>query len=165
MNTFDILFLIFGSLTAFAAIGIVMTKNVIHAAIFLVICLVSIAGLYVIYDATFLAVVQLMVYAGGVLILLAFGIMLTNRPENGKLLTEHHLILGGIVAAGGLFVVFAKVLSKSVFLNSPVAMPENQVEFIGTGFMTDYIIAFELIAYLLLVVLVGASYFAKKSHT
>ena len=159
------MFIIFGLTIIGTATGILVTKNVVHAAFFLVLCLVSIAGLYVLLNATFLAVVQLMVYAGGVLILLAFGIMLTNRPEkNGKLITEQHLFFWGILAAGLLFacLIYVNPGSTSTIQNTNEI---DQIDFIGQSLMTSYILPFELIAYLLLVVLVGASYYAKKAHS
>ena len=142
---------------------ILMTKNVIHAAYALALVLVGLAGIYVFLFAELLAVVQLLLYAGGVVVLLVFGVMMTNRLKSGKLETRH----------GGWF--FPMILSIAVFAflsylfagleqdNSVKTKPVDQIEWIGISFLTDHIVAFELIAFVLLVALVGASYLAKMS--
>ncbi|MFY0686739.1 MAG: NADH-quinone oxidoreductase subunit J [Cyclobacteriaceae bacterium] len=147
-----------------ACLGIVFTNNVIHAAFMLVLVLVSFAGLYVLLNAEFLAVVQLLIYAGGVLVLMIFGIMLTNRPENGKMLTGHHLIFPGIVSAVGFLLIMLFVYQKTDMELQVGERVEKQVSLIGISFMTEYLLAFELVAYLLLVVLIGAGYYAKSSR-
>ncbi len=163
MMLIDIVFYTFFLLAALAAVGILITKNVIHAAFYLVVCLISLAGLYVLFDATYLAVVQLLVYAGGVIVLLAFGIMITNRSD-GQLLSSSHLLLPGILAFGGVLVLFT-IFTVKFSPGIPVNPDSDQVQQMGIVFMTDYLLAFELIAYLLLVVLVGASYLAKSSQS
>ncbi|MBV6646428.1 MAG: NADH-quinone oxidoreductase subunit J [Cyclobacteriaceae bacterium] len=163
MTPIDVAFFFFLIVTGLAGIGILLTRNVIHAAMLLVIVLLGVAGLYVLFRAEFAAVVQVLIYAGGIVVLIAFGVMLTNRPENGKLMTGNHLVLPALLVSSGLFYY----LVQGIQLLDPIAtqqvakLPEDQVEYIGAAFMTDYIVAFELIAFILLVVLVGAAYLAK----
>ncbi|MDH5609964.1 MAG: NADH-quinone oxidoreductase subunit J, partial [Cyclobacteriaceae bacterium] len=138
-----------------ASLAMVFSNNIIHAAFFLVLCLLGVAALYVVFESTYMAIVQIMVYAGGVIVLLIFGIMLVNRMEDGKLQTRHHLRLPAGLLGGGLLVLLVVVIRQADFFPFAGQVEGNQAEIIGTMFMTDYLLAFELVAYLLLVVLVG----------
>lgn len=162
MNSADILFVIFGALAAIAALGMVFTKNVFRAAFLLLICLVAIAGLYVILTATFLAIVQLLVYAGGVVVLLAFGVMITSRSKSRLLESKHHLLLPGLIAFVGTASMLISVFA-GIGPRGPARTVEEKVDFIGQSFMTEYILAFEIIAFMLLLVLVGSAFYAKSS--
>jgi NADH-quinone oxidoreductase subunit J len=164
MSIFSILFFLFGSIAIASALGILAVRNVIYAAFLLVVCLVSLAGIYVLFNATYLAVVQLLVYAGGVIILLAFGIMITNRSFGNRLLSGHHLFFPGVLAFIGLLFLLVTIYVRFNEYDSLPASNVTDIPTLGKLFMTDYILAFELIAYLLLVVLVGASYLAKASQ-
>ena len=85
----------FGLLIFLSGLTLIFTENLIYAAFLLALCLLSIAGFYVIYNASFLAVIQILIYAGGILILIAFGIMLTNRSPDGKVIVGYHLLFFG----------------------------------------------------------------------
>ena len=162
MTIMDAIFLVFAALALLSAVGILLTKNVIHAAFLLVLCLLSFAALYVLYDATFLAVVQLLVYAGGVVVLLSFGTMLTSRAE-GKLISGNHLLFPGVLLALFLGLMVA-LFARTALPIEEAARPTEQVEWIGMQFMTTHVLAFELIAFLLLLVLVGSAYIANQSR-
>lgn len=145
-------------------VGIILvTKNVVHAAYALALTLVGVAGLYVFIGSELLAVVQILIYAGGVVILLAFGVMLTNRLRGEKLLSEsRNRLIGGLIS-GSLFVILVFFISESSFDTSSKDVTGDQIEKIGVSFLTEHLVAFELIAFILLVALVGASYVAKMS--
>lgn len=145
-------------------VGIILvTRNIIHAAYALALTLVGVAGLYVFIGAELLAVVQVLIYAGGVVILLAFGVMLTNRLKGEKLLTEtRNKLIGGLISVG-LFAILISLISNTSFERPLGSVNEDQVEKIGISFLTEHLVAFELIAFVLLVALVGASYLAKMS--
>ena len=162
----EILFFMFSGVILLGMIGLIFTKNVIHAAFILVVVLIALAGVYVVFQAEYLAVVQLLVYAGGVVILLAFGLMLTQQVKEGASITVHHLIFPGILLVVTVGFAFSKALMESQSLLHKKGKNENIEEpvwSIGKLLMTDYILAFELIAFLLLVVLVGASYYSHQS--
>ena len=161
----DILLIIFGLIAVVAAAWILFTKNLIHAALMLVVVLLSIAAIYVIYSALFLAVVQILVYAGGIVVLLAFGIMLTRRSDKEKLVSGFHLVFPGMVIFVLVAGIFTYIAGSRSFRNFSYESQQDQVRQIGMAFMTDYILAFELVAYLLLVVLIGAAYLAKQSRS
>lgn len=164
MDATEFAFLIFSTVILFSSGGILFTKNVIHAVLFLVLILLSIAGLYVIYNAEFLAVVQVMIYVGGIVVLMAFGIMLTSRSGQGLLIAKNQLLIPGIIVSGLLLFFLLRNL-KEIRLKAFPAKRLEQVEEIGINFMSKNLLAFEFIAFLLLVVLVGAAFVAKnKEH-
>jgi NADH:ubiquinone oxidoreductase subunit 6 (subunit J) len=156
-------FLVFGGLAVVFTLLVLFTRNVIHAAYGLAGVLLSLAGVYVLLNAEFLAVVQIFMYAGGVVIILVFGIMLTNRDRNAPPRTGTVQLFMGVL----LSVVLLFVLVKSIFsvqwnwVVQPVA--GDQVRKFGELLLTDYLLAFELIGFLLLAALVAAAYLAKKS--
>src|SRR5690606_37037441 len=85
MSLQAVLFYLFAIVAAFSCIALLISKNVFYAALFLLVALLSLAGIYVLAFAEFVAVTQIMVYVGGVLVLIVFGIMLTSK-NNGKAL-------------------------------------------------------------------------------
>lgn len=142
---------------------IVLTKNVIHAAYALALTLISIAGIYVLLNAELLAVVQILLYAGGVVVLLVFGVMITNRRKGSVLISESKNVFVGAVLSLGVFALLCYLLAAIPKTDISAGTEKNQIESIGILFLTEHIVAFELIAFVLLVALVGASYLAKMS--
>jgi len=141
---------------------IVLSKNVIHAAYALALVLASLAGIYVLLNAELLAVVQILLYAGGVVILLIFGVMMSNRLKGEKLITGSKNSFLAFLLSVFIFYGLVYLLSE-VSPKSGSTDEGNQIQAIGISFLTDHIVAFELIAFVLLVALVGASYLAKMS--
>ncbi|NQW26346.1 MAG: NADH-quinone oxidoreductase subunit J [Flammeovirgaceae bacterium] len=160
----ELLTYVFGALIVVSGLALVFTNNLIHAAFLLAFCLLNVAGFYVIHHANFLAIVQILIYAGGILILLAFGIMLTNRSENGKVLTKNHLLFFGLLCAVGMAMMLYALITNPKTGTIEAIQSVEQVTQIGMRLLTQYILAFELIAFLLLVVLVGAAFTGKKSY-
>lgn len=144
-------------------VGIILfTKNIIHAAYALCLTLVGLAGIYVILMSELLAVVQIMLYAGGVVILLVFGVMMTNRLKGEKVVSgNRNQLVGGFIAIA-LFAALTKLISNASFETNATEQVD-QIKRIGVSFLTDHIVAFELIAFILLVALVGAAYLAKMA--
>lgn len=155
---------IFVVLLVLSGVGIILfTKNIVHAAYALCLTLVGVAGIYVLLASELLAVVQIMLYAGGVVILLAFGVMMTNRLRGEKVLSgSNNKFLGGLISLS-VFAGLCYVISSTSFTKSEVAIDSDQIAQIGVSFLTDHLVAFELIAFVLLVALVGAAYLAKMA--
>lgn len=157
-----ILQILIGLMTTLGVLIIIFTKNIVHAAYALALALIGVAGMYVFLDAELLAVVQILLYAGGVVILLSFGVMLTNRLRGEKLISEgRNKVLGAIVSIS-VFSILCYLISLLEFNNDMISS-DTQIKQIGVSFLTDHIVAFELIAFVLLVALVGAAYLAKQS--
>ena len=146
-------------------VGLILySKNIVHAAYALALVLIAIAGIYVLLSSELLAVVQIMLYAGGVVILLVFGVMMTNRLKGEKMLSEsRNVILGAIVSIGLLAILIYQISNASFSNIKESAVEQDQIKTIGISFLTDHIVAFELIAFILLVALVGSAYLAKMS--
>lgn len=162
------LFLLSAVLTIAGALMVVIAKNLMHACVYLLATFFGIAGLYACLGADFLAATQLVVYAGGVIILMLFAIMLTGGTGNkvNRYGLEKIPAMGNkktYFTAGFAAIVSALVLVKltmSVFRGTtPVANLANDptVERIGTALATDHILAFEISSVLLLGALIGAA--------
>ncbi|WP_345268752.1 NADH-quinone oxidoreductase subunit J family protein [Nibrella viscosa] len=161
----------FALLTLSGAVAVLLTRNVLYGAFFLLLTLLGVAGLFVIASADFLAVAQIMIYVGGVLVLVIFGVMLTSKtassvPETDSrrpnyILTRHRSWPVALLVAGSLFGALYSVLVRSdyVLFNRP-AVWQTSVDTIGRQLMTEYVVPFEIAGMLLLAALIGAAYLA-----
>lgn len=158
MNGKDIAYYFFITLAALSAMGMLLVKNVLHAALLLIICLLSVAGIYILLHAEFLAVSQLMVYAGGVLVLIIFGIMLSSRISNQPMNVETARKIPGIMTAAGIFFLLVYLFNTLKFTKTePEADSINTVKGIGLQLMSTHVAPFEIAGILLLVSLIGAA--------
>lgn len=168
MNLTLILFYAFGILAALSALIVVLTKNVIYAAFALILCFIAVAGVYVFLGAEFIGVTQILVYVGGVLILLIFGVMLTNRVKGDQLKSLQHNKLLGFLLSGAIFILFLKGIMAANFAGLDWISQEKTskagLKGFGLNLMTEYVLAFEMIGILLLVALIGAVYIAAKKR-
>ena len=114
----------FGLLIFISGLTLIFTKNLIYAAFLLALCLLSISGLYVAYNANFLAVIQILIYAGGVLILLAFGIMLTNRSPEGKVSVRNHLLFYGALVTLSMSLLIHELMDFPFILVHDFTKPQ-----------------------------------------
>jgi NADH-quinone oxidoreductase subunit J len=159
-------FFAFMSLALVAVIGGVLLLNltkVIHMVVALVFTFVSIAGIYVLLSAEFVAVVQVMIYSGAITIIMLFGIMLTRHhsdDEEAKTGTWKKLLLFlGVLGFGAA--VYLGIYDLN-FEAVPNTLHENNTEQIGIALYSEYIIPFELTSVILLVALIGAIVLARK---
>ena len=150
----------FAALTLLSAIYIAFTRNVLYAAIALIVTFLGVAGIFMMLGASFVAISQVLVYVGGILILIVFGIMLTNRLKGQKVLSVVYNKFLGMAVAAGLFIIFFKGILQANFSALgwiKEAEPEAPgLEEFGMRLMTDNVLAFELIGVLLLLALIGA---------
>jgi len=162
MNLFDIIFYAFAAFTLASAAMMVVSKNVIHSAVGLLFSFFGVAGIYVLLAADFLAVVQILVYVGGILILLLFGVMLSQRITSVEMRTGTLQLVPAILAVAGVFVILFRVISKTSWKIIPKSDFNPTAEKIGNLLMTDFLIPFEIVSVLLLAALVGAAFIARK---
>ncbi|WP_170148151.1 NADH-quinone oxidoreductase subunit J family protein [Marinoscillum furvescens] len=156
-------FFFFAAMTVLPVIYILFTGNIVRSAFALVVSLLGVAALYVLLQAEVMAVVQLLIYAGGIIVLLLFGIMLTRRLSEEGVFAGHRGVVIGALMALMLFGMLVRLILGSGLEFETAAPVTDQVAHVGIAFLTDHIVAFELVAYLLLVALVGAAFLAKKS--
>ena len=155
-----ILFYFFAGITAFSVLFIAVTRNILYAAFALILTFIGVAGLFVFMGAEFIAITQILVYVGGILVLLVFGIMLTHRLKGQKLKTDRYQMLFGFLISAGIFGLFIQSIHSEAFSNLPWVdqeySQEVELKSFGLSLMTDYVLAFEVIGILLLVALIGA---------
>ena len=161
MTAADIVFWVFAILTVGSAAVVVSARSLIYSAFALLFTFFGVAGLYVLLGADFLAAAQLLVYVGGILVLLLFGVMLTHRIYDLDLRTEKTQLVPGLIIAGGLFVIVAAVAFKTQWpeVERP---PASTTDEIGRMFLGEYLLAFEAASVLLLVALIGAAMIVRR---
>ena len=145
-----------------AAIGVVRTKNVVHAALFLVVVLAGAAGQYLLLLSEFVAWVQVLIYIGAIVVLFLFGIMLTRAPMRGETDLDNDQRWPAAVVSLFLLGVLATLLvdafsDKEIVLKSPTATAE-----VADSIFKMYVVPFEVVSVLLLAALVGAVVIARR---
>lgn len=158
-----IFFYLIGAVSVITAIGMVAAKNPVHSAIFLVLCFVNIAGIFVMLGAEFLAVIQIIVYTGAVMVLILFVVMLVD-PEDlpsfhtaAPLQRYLSLLLGGVL----LLEIGAAIVTRTGLVGSGSATPENiaavggNVQALGRVIYSKYLLAFEITSLVLTVGVIG----------
>lgn len=156
--------LLFGVLAAVllgSALAVVLTKNLFHAVLWLALALISTAGIFLTLNAEFLAAVQVLLYAGGVITVVVFAIVVTERLVGERLSQTTGRLAGGTVAASALFVVLAILVRQAPALVAPGWPVADLTREVGALVLTRFALAFELLAVLLLTSLVAALYFAR----
>src|SRR6184192_2836257 len=156
------LFYLFALMSAVSAIGVVLSRNIVRTAVCLLFTLVGVAGLYFLLSAEFLAAVQLVVYAGGTLILIIFGVMLTSKSPFSRFEPKSGEVIVAITASVVLFAALVMAIQSAAF--RPQLLDTTQkypVVALGQALLGDYLVPFELASVVLLVVMIGAAYLAK----
>jgi NADH-quinone oxidoreductase subunit J len=166
MQAFDILFFVFALITIVSACIVVFTKNLMYAAFSLLFTFFGVAALYVLLYADFLAVTQVLIYVGGILVLLLFGVMLTSKVVKVEIQTSTlHVVPAMIlvaVVAGTLAGLFYSTWKSVPAVTG--AAPTTTTVALGEMLMTTYLLPFEIASVILLVVLIGAAWTARKSR-
>jgi NADH-quinone oxidoreductase subunit J len=158
----DVLFYLLAALTVAGALGVALSRNILYSSIGLLMALLGAGSLYVFLSADFVAVTQLLIYIGGVLVLILFAVMLTSRITDVNVSNSSFGLFGGAL----LFVSVAPVLVAMVALTPwPVTRPEAlapTTAAIGNAFLTKWLLPFEVASLVLLATLVGAVVIARK---
>ena len=162
MTGTSFIFWIVALVTVASAATVVFSKNLIYSAVALLFTLSGVAGLYVFLWADFIAVTQILIYVGGILVLIIFGIMLTHRITNVRL--SHSSIQQGV---GGtivlvIFLGLTSMILKAPWYRATAVEPQEPVRQIGRLLMIDYLLPFEVASVLLLAALIGAALLSRK---
>jgi NADH-quinone oxidoreductase subunit J len=170
MSPVLIFFYIFGFFAVAAAAFMISTKNLLYAAFGLLVTLLSVAAIFVLLLADFVAVAQLMIYVGGVLVLILFGVMLSNRVQGRAVQSESVNKVSGALVAGVLFAGLAYLIVTAEYL---LPAPPN-TEFttgnftktsiidIGIRLITNFALPFEVASLILLIALMGAAFISTE---
>ena len=164
------IFYIFAVLSVLGALGILFLRNPIHCALSLVGTFFCLGAIYVMLNAEFVAVIQVLVYAGAIMVLFLFVLMLLSSKDSERYVNKWPVgkILAGLLSLGIFIQIASLFTAKELQLGSKGVYPLEVVEevgsitLIGRLLFTDYILSFEIIAILLLVAVIGAVVIAKR---
>lgn len=165
MSIFDVTFYAFAALTLVSATIMVFSRNVIYSAVGLLFTFFGVAGIYVLLAADFLAVAQVLIYVGGILILLLFGVMLSQRITKVELRTGTLQLLPAALVVGGVLTILLSMVYRTPWNVVQVTDFNPTSKTIGFLLMTDFLIPFEIVSVLLLAALIGAAFIARKERT
>jgi NADH-quinone oxidoreductase subunit J len=162
LNLYDLIFYLFAAVTLISAFFVVTNRNIVYSAFFLLFTFFGVAGLYVLLGADFVAVVQLIVYVGGILILMLFGVMLTNKITNVEIKSGTINILPATIAIGLFSGALLAALINGNWKTLPTEAPIPTTALLGTLLIQDYLLVFELLGIILLIALIGAASIARR---
>lgn len=163
MDIYDILFWALSAVAVGCALGVILSRNPVNSVMFLILTFFAISGHYVLMNAQFLAIVNIIVYAGAIMVLFLFVIMLMNlnadvEPQKGQLVQ-----LAGVISGGVLFLVVLAAIKTAV----PVAVDKTASDIglitnLGKVLFTKYVLPFEISSVLFLSAMIGAVVIGKK---
>ena len=152
----NIMFYIIAALIIFAAIKMIFSSNMIHSILFMVVAFVGIAFIYILLEADYLAIVQILVYVGAISILFVFGVMLTRRNTMAQSNNFNKYKVYGIFVALALGIILVRVILITNLVPSVAITDISTINAISGLLLKDYAIAFEVSGILLLVAMIGA---------
>ena len=159
----EIVFWLLAAFTIISASFVVLNNQLLYSAIALLFSLFGVAGLYIFLWADFIAGIQLIVYIGGINVLIIFGIMLTNKISSVRLSQTNVQQGVGAVVALWLMILISLVISKTPWLLNESVEPSETVGPIGTLLLSKYLLPFEAISLLLLGALIGAALLSREA--
>ncbi|HKW92452.1 MAG TPA: NADH-quinone oxidoreductase subunit J [Methylomirabilota bacterium] len=144
-----------------SALAVVLTRNLFHSVLYLALTLTATSGLFLSLDAEFLAAVQLLLYAGGLITIAVFAIVVTERLVGDRITQTSRQILTGFVLAGAVLVALLVVFHRAPLTVTRPPVSGDLTRAIGRSLLTTYVLPFELLGVLFLAALIGALYFAR----
>jgi NADH:ubiquinone oxidoreductase subunit 6 (subunit J) len=164
MNLAQIVFIVLSAITLIGALGVVTNRNLFRCALFLVLSFVGVAGLYILLEAEFLAMVQILVYVGAISILIIFAIMLSRRLMSPEFRASNEQWVWALAAAVALFAILAVILLRVSWPTVSAPAPANAISALGQALVNpnQYLLVFEVASVLLVVALVGAVIIARE---
>lgn len=163
--TADLIFYLLALLTIVPAFWVVLSPNIVHAGFALLFTLLGGAGLYAWLGADFIAVTQLMVYIGGVLVLILFTVMMTRVPQQGRSIHGLDRYVPPAVLGLAVMALLWKVITGTPWAVKDLGEAQPTIAQIGTNFMTSYIFPFEFVSLVLLAAMIGAAILIRERHT
>ena len=156
-------FAVMAAVGSVSAVATVTARNVVHAALYLVVTLSSVGAVYLLLGAEFVAWVQILIYVGAIVILFLFGLMLTKAPIGRDSLDNQHRWVGALVAFG-IFAGLTYLIQDAFPVQDAVIVPgfRGSTEAVGQAIFHSYVLPFEAVSFLLLAALIGAVVLARK---
>ena len=162
MDLFTVIFYVFAVITLGSASIVVFSRNIVHSAFALLFAFFGVAGIYVLLMADFLAVTQLMIYVGGILVLLFFGVMLTQRQIDVDIRTGSIQVIPALVIVSALAGTLVGMFWSTAWKPTSLTPIEPTAAKIGELLLTNYLLPFEVASVVLLVALIGAAMIARR---
>jgi NAD(P)H-quinone oxidoreductase subunit 6 len=159
-------FLVLAAMMIGSALGVVLLSNIVYSAFLLGLVFVSMAGLYILLNAGFVAAAQILIYVGAVNVLILFGIMLVNKREDFVPLSKAWIgrAATGAVCLGLFALLSTMVVATPWAISSALPVGDEAIVVIGKHFFTDYLLPFELASVLLLMAMIGAIVLARRDY-
>ncbi len=157
------LFYLFAFMIVASGILVVTLRDIFHCALMLVICMFSVAGIYVLLGADFIAAVQVLIYVGAVSVLMIFAIMLTARVSGVGIKQQNEQTPLALIATLLFIAITVFGLGKSIWNLKTAAVPEQTVKSLGQLLLTTYVVPFEIVSVVLLAALIGAIVIARRT--
>ncbi len=161
MTISDVAFWVLSVLLVGSALAVVLSKNLFHAVLWLALALTGTAGVFLLLNAEFLAAVQLLLYAGGIITIVVFAIVVTERLVGERLSQTNRGVVSGALVAIALLVVIVNTLMQRELPSTPLPQLSDITRLMGEQVLTTFVLPFELLALLMLVAMLGAIYFAR----
>ncbi|HMU09112.1 MAG TPA: NADH-quinone oxidoreductase subunit J [Ferruginibacter sp.] len=165
MSITEILFWALSALALASAIMVVASKNPVHSILSLIVVFFAISGHYILLNAQFLAIVNIIVYAGAIMVLFLFVVMLMNLNAESEPKKSRLLQFAGLISGGCLFLVLISAITKSGSAGNMVQMGSGKsglIKELGRVLFSDYVIPFEISSILFLSAMIGAVVVGKK---
>ncbi len=160
-----VIFAILALTTLGAALGVVLSHNLLRSALWLILAFFGIAGIFVLLEAEFVAVVQVLVYIGAIATLVIFAVMLSRNYFDAAAprFNEQYGLVAGFAAL--LFVALAVVVTRVQWPASAGAVPADAIQRLGSDFVGPYVVPFEVASVLLVVAMIGAILLAREKES
>jgi NADH:ubiquinone oxidoreductase subunit 6 (subunit J) len=157
----DLAFWVLSVLLVGSALAVVLSKNLFHAVLWLALALTGTAGIFLLLNAEFLAAVQLLLYAGGIITVVVFAIVVTERLIGERLSQTNRGVVTGALVSGGLLAIIVSTLTQRQLPSTPLPQQGDLTRLLGAQVLTTFVLPFELLALLMLAAMLGAIYFAR----
>lgn len=169
MSIIQILFWFLSGLALVSALMVVISKNPVYSVLWLIAVFFAISGHYVLLNAQFLAIVNLIVYAGAIMVLFLFVVMLMNLNSDTEPQKNTLLKIAGAISGGSLMLIMIDVITSATELSAKTAMVKEGniglIKVLGKALYNDYVIPFEISSVLFLSAMIGAVVIGKKSSS
>jgi NADH-quinone oxidoreductase subunit J len=166
MSTTEILFFFLSALAVFCAVMVLVSKNPVHSILWLIMLFMAISGHYVLMNAQFLAIVNLIVYAGAIMVLFLFVIMLMNPNTETEPRKHIWMKFAGVISGGCFLLMLVSLTRQAVEMGGrDIMMSDGNIGLIknlGKALFSDYVVPFEITSVLFLSAMVGAVVIGKK---
>jgi NADH-quinone oxidoreductase subunit J len=167
MSITTVLFILLSAVAIGSALMVITRKNPVHSVLYLVVTFFAISGHYILLNAQFLAIVNIIVYAGAIMVLFLFVVMLMNlnteaEPQKNKLVQ-----FAGVISGGSLFLILMAALMKSKEAGAAVELQTGDyglIKTLGNVLFKDYVVPFEISSVLFLSAMIGAVVISKKEQ-